>query len=303
MNSEGVVNAGPATDGRASVIHDLGYRGYDGPRRSTLAIARTLYLTGLQHAFGLRRSGRSKVLPFVLLGFNLVPAAVLVGVIALTKIEPPVGYADYAVQTQVLSSIFAAAQAPVLFSRDLRHGSIVLYLARPLSSALLAVTRWLSLTSAIAIFLLTPVLLLYLGSLLAGHDAGAQSAAAGKAALALLLLSALLASITGLISAWSTRRGFAVVASIAVLVLGGGVVSIVQLLAIDSGSSLVGQLAGLASPYTLYAGIAHALDSAVQSAISPPVGGLAILGYALVGVGVPVICALLLVVRFGRAAR
>ena len=287
--------------GGASVIHDLGYRGYDGPRRSTFAIARTLYVTGLLHAFGLKRSGRSKVLPFALLGFNLVPAAVLVGVVALTKIEPPVHYPDYASLTQVLSSIFAAAQAPVLFSRDLRHGSIVLYLARPLRSALLAVTRWLSLTSAIAIFLLAPVLLLWIGSLLARHDAAEHSAAAGKAALAALLLAAVLASVTGLISAWSTRRGFAVVASIAVLVLGGGVVSIVQFLAIDVGSSLVGQAAGLLSPYSLYAGIAHALDSAAQ-AVTPPTG-LGVLAYVGVALGVPAACLALLVQRFRRAAR
>mgnify|MGYP002682755327 CR=1 FL=1 len=88
---------------------------------------------------------------------------------------------------------------------------------------MLAVTRWLSLACAIAIFLLATVLLLFIGSLLAGHDAATHAQQAGKAALAVLLLAALLASITGVLSAWSTRRGFAVVGSIAVLVLGGGV--------------------------------------------------------------------------------
>ena len=47
------------------VIHDLGYRGYAGAREGTGAIARTLFLTGLRHCFGLGRSGRSKVLPFL----------------------------------------------------------------------------------------------------------------------------------------------------------------------------------------------------------------------------------------------
>ena len=41
---------------------------------------------------------------------------------------------------QVLVTLFAAAQAPVLVSRDLRHRSIVLYLARPLPPALFALT-------------------------------------------------------------------------------------------------------------------------------------------------------------------
>ena len=47
---------------RSGVIHDLGYRRYDGPRHGAATIARTLYVTGLRHAFGLGRSGRSKVL-------------------------------------------------------------------------------------------------------------------------------------------------------------------------------------------------------------------------------------------------
>ena len=67
--------------------------------------------------------------------------------------EPPVEYAGYAAQTQMLLSVFAAAQAPILFSRDLRYGSIVLYLARPLRSSTFALTRWASLTAALLVFL------------------------------------------------------------------------------------------------------------------------------------------------------
>ena len=52
---------------RSGVIHDLGYRRYDGPRDGTATIARTLYVTGLRHTYGLGRSGKSKILPFILL--------------------------------------------------------------------------------------------------------------------------------------------------------------------------------------------------------------------------------------------
>ena len=45
------------------VIHDLGYRRYDGPRDGVAIIARTLYVTGLRYAFGLGRSGKSKNRP------------------------------------------------------------------------------------------------------------------------------------------------------------------------------------------------------------------------------------------------
>jgi hypothetical protein len=62
-----VTDPSAATPAGGSVIHDLGYRPYTGPRLGPGAIARALTLTGFRNAFGLGRSGRSKVLPFVLL--------------------------------------------------------------------------------------------------------------------------------------------------------------------------------------------------------------------------------------------
>ena len=44
---------------RPGVIHDLGYRHFDGVRDGTPTIARTLFVTGLRHAYGLGRSGKS----------------------------------------------------------------------------------------------------------------------------------------------------------------------------------------------------------------------------------------------------
>ncbi len=109
-----------ATPAGGSVIHDLGYRPYTGPRLGAGAIARALTLTGFRNAFGLGRSGKSKVLPFVLLALNLMPAVIVGGVLAFAGLdELPIGYAEYASTTQVLVGIFVAAQAPVLFSRDL----------------------------------------------------------------------------------------------------------------------------------------------------------------------------------------
>ena len=70
-----------ATPAGGSVIHDLGYRPYTGPRVGPGAIARALTLTGFRNAFGLGRSGKSKVLPFILLALNLMPAVIVGGVL------------------------------------------------------------------------------------------------------------------------------------------------------------------------------------------------------------------------------
>ena len=50
------------------------------PRDGTAAIARALFVTGLRHAYGLGRSGKSKVMPFLLLAMSVLPALIVVGV-------------------------------------------------------------------------------------------------------------------------------------------------------------------------------------------------------------------------------
>ncbi len=247
---------------RTGVIHDIGYRGYDGVREGTGAVALTLYVTGLRHAFGLGRSGKSKVLPFLLMGLGTLPAVIVVGVVTVIGLESlPVSYAAYLSQIQMLVTLFAAAQAPVLVSRDLRHRSIVLYLARPLSPSLFALVRWASLATAILLFMLLPTVVLYAGGLLAGLDAGEQTPIFLRSMGLQVLLAALLAGITGLISAWALRRGFAVVASIVALIVVSGVVRIVQGITDYEDIETVGEIAGLFSPWTLHNGLAQAWNA------------------------------------------
>ncbi len=286
---------------RTGVIHDLGYRRYDGPRDGTATIARTLYVTGLRHTFGLGRSGRSKILPFVLLGLCTLPAAIVVGVVTLISLdELPIGYASYTTQTQLLVSLFAAAQAPVLFSRDLRHRSIVLYLARPLPAPVFALTRWASLTSALLVFTLLPLLVLYAGALLAGLDVSDQTTAMLKAVALLLLTTMVVAGITGVISSVSLRRGFAIVGSIVALVVVPGVVTAVQAIASSEGADDVGVAAGLASPWSLHSGLADAWDAGV-TVFTPPTGGW-VVAYLAVAVLIAAVTTAALVRRLMRVA-
>ena len=76
----------PATTNRpAGVIHDLGYRPYGGPRLSDGQVAWSFFVTGLRNTYGLGRSGRSKVLPMIMLGMMLLPALILVGVLVQAR--------------------------------------------------------------------------------------------------------------------------------------------------------------------------------------------------------------------------
>jgi ABC-2 type transport system permease protein len=282
---------------RSGVIHDIGYRGYEGPREGTGALVLSLYVTGLRHAFGLGRSGRSKVLPFLLLALGALPAVIVIGVVTMIGLDDlPISYAAYLSQIQMLVTLFGAAQAPVLVSRDLRHRSIVLYLARPLSPSLFALTRWASLATAILAFTLLPTMVLYLGGLLAGLDAGEETPIFLRSVVLQVLLAAVLAGITGLISAWALRRGFAVVASIVALIVVAGVVRIVQEIADFERIDTVGELAGLFSPWSLHNGLAEAWEAGGRVTIA--LTGAWPIAYLVTALVVWAACLSLLVRRF-----
>lgn len=285
------------------VIHDIGYRHYDGPRADTRAIALHLFTTGLRHAYGLGRSGRSKVLPTLLGLFTLAPAVVMVAMTALLSFdEPMTGYTQYTNNVQVLVSVFAAAQAPVLFSRDLRTRSIVLHLARPLSSAAFALVRWASLAAAIALFVVVPTVVLYAGALLAGADVGEQTREWLTSLPLALLLSCLLAAVTGVVSSVALRRGFAVVGSVVALLVVGTVVTSVQYITEESGNPRAGELAGLFSPWSLVNGLADVADTGLSVA-TPPEGPAMVTLYLVVALAVVAASLAFLVLRFATAGR
>lgn len=284
------------------VIHDIGYRHHDGPLESTRRTALHLFFTGLRHAYGLGRSTRSKVLPMLLGVLALAPAVIMVAMSAVLGLDGPVvGYADYTNQVQVLVSLFTASQAPVLFSRDLRSRSIVLYLARPLSSRAFAVTRWASLTTACLLFVVVPTTVLWAGSLLGGADVTDETTAWLRSLPVALLLAALLAAITGLISSLALRRGLAVVGSVLVLVVLNSIMLLLQEIATEYGNDGAATVAGLFSPWLLVNGLGDAFDAGISTTAPPE--GLAVLAYLAVGLMVTLGCVAALVGRFAKAGR
>ena len=164
----------------AGVIHDIGYRPYAGDRLGEAAVAWSLFRTGVRNCFGLGRSTRSKVLPMSLLGAMLLPAVILVAVLVQAKdafglTGQIVPYARYPMITQVVISVFVAAQAPALISRDLRFRTITLYLARPLRRSTYALVRLASLLAAVFALIASPLLVLYVGGLLADLPPGRET--------------------------------------------------------------------------------------------------------------------------------
>ena len=261
----------------AAVIHDLGYRSYEGPRLGEREVAWSFFETGLRNSFGLGRSARSKVLPMLLLGTMLLPALILVGVLVQAKNllgldEQIVAYSTYPLTTQLLISVFVASQAPALVSRDLRFRTITLYLARPMRRSTYVVVRLASLTAATFLLIASPLLLMYVGGLLAELPAGRETGRFLGAVVGALLLAACLSGVAALVSALTIRRGLAVAAVIIVLLVSYTVVATIQGVALESGHRTIGEVAGLFSPYTLVNGVQVFVFDAPPGTPTPPVG-------------------------------
>jgi ABC-2 type transport system permease protein len=271
----------------AAVIHDLGYRPYTGPRLGEGPVAWAFFRTGLRNCYGLGRSGRSKVLPMVLLGLMLLPALILVGVLVQAKNllgldEQIVAYSTYPMTTQLLISVFVAAQAPALISRDLRFRTITLYLARPMRRSTYVLVRLASLTAATFVLIGAPLLLMYVGGLLAELPPGRETGRFLGALVGALLLSACLAGLAAVVAALTVRRGLAVAAVIVVLLVSYTVVATVQGIAFEADHAGVGRVAGLFSPYTLVNGVLVFLFDAPAATPTPPTGtGLGLLYLAV----------------------
>jgi ABC-2 type transport system permease protein len=290
---------------RPAVIHDLGYRPYAGARHGSGYVAWSLYKLGVRHGFGLGRSGKSKVLPFGLLALMVAPAVILVGVIVLVPRfdEQIVAYTSYPVVTQLLVSVFVAAQAPVLFSRDIRYRTLALYFARPLRRTTFVLVRYASLSTAVLLLLLAPLLVLYVGGLLAGLPVGRETVDVLVAVLGVVVLAALLAALAAVVAAVTPRRGLAVAAIVVLLVLGYAVVRAVMGIAFDADAEVVGTVAGVFSPYTLFSGmLTSVFDAPVPAGMTVPSSALGGLGYFAVTVLAVAAAVVVLTVRYRRLA-
>jgi ABC-2 type transport system permease protein len=247
-------------------IHNIGYRPYDGVRLGRAYARRSLYTQSLRGAYGLGRSARSKVLPMILFGVMCLPAAIVVAVAITTKMKDlPIEYTRYAVVTQAVISLYLAAQAPQSVSRDLRFRTVPLYFSRPLERIDYVLAKYGAMASALFILAAAPLVVLYVGALLAKMDFADQTKGFGQGLVSVAVLALLFGGIGLVVAAFTPRRGFGVAGVIAVLVITYGAVSTVQAIASTRGSDGAVAWIGLFSPITLVAGLQNAFLGANSS--------------------------------------
>ncbi|MEU3338384.1 ABC transporter permease [Streptomyces sp. NPDC006668] len=291
-----------AVPGDQTRIHNIGYRNYDGPRLGRSYATRSLYSQSLRGAYGLGRSIKSKVLPMLLFVVMCVPAAVMVAVAVATKAkELPVDYTRYAIIMQAVISLYVASQAPQSVSRDLRFKTVPLYFSRPIETADYVRAKYAALASAMFVLTAAPLIVLYVGALLAKLDFAHQTKGFAQGLVSVALLSLLFAGIGLVIASVTPRRGFGIAAVIAVLTISYGAVSTLQAIADAQNSSGAIPWIGLFSPVTLIDGVQSAFlgaSSAFPGAVGPTNGEGAV--YVLVVLGLIAACYGLLMRRYKK---
>jgi ABC-2 type transport system permease protein len=270
------VPAPAGTPGDQTRIHNIGYRNYDGPRLGRSYATRSLYSQSLRGAYGLGRSVKSKVLPMLLFVVMCVPAAIMVAVAVATKAKDlPVDYTRYAIIMQAVISLYVASQAPQSVSRDLRFKTVPLYFSRPIETADYVRAKYAALASALFVLTAAPLIVLYVGALLAKLDFADQTKGFGQGLVSVALLSLLFAGIGLVIASMTPRRGFGIAAVIAVLIVSYGAVSTLQAIADAQNSESAIPWIGLFSPVTLIDGVQSAFlgaTSAFPGAVAPSNG-------------------------------
>jgi ABC-2 family transporter protein len=204
----------------ASVIHDIGYKPYSGPRLGRAQIVRALYVHSVRGIFGLGRGAKAKIVPWFVIAVVLVPAALNVYLSSQDK-TLALKYGSMNYHLMILSLLFVAIAAPELVSRDLRHHTLPLYFSRPLHRRDYPLAKLLALFSALLLVELLPVLITYVGQIASsssGSEIWQDSRAAFPAVFVAVAQSALFASLSLLIASTTGRRVIAT-GAIAILFL------------------------------------------------------------------------------------
>ncbi len=212
--SQGPPAAATGITGATGVIHDLGYRRYEGQRLGRAQIVRALAWHSLRSAFGIGRGVKAKIVPLVTFGIMCLPAVINAAAVALSSSHARIiPYDTYVSALRVLvMTVFIAAQAPELVSRDLRSHVLPLYFARPVRRADYPLAKLAAFVLACLIMIEIPELLLYLGTVLQAHgvsDIWAQTRALTPGLLVGLMWAVVLAAIGIALASFSGRRAYA----------------------------------------------------------------------------------------------
>jgi ABC-2 type transport system permease protein len=282
----------------ASVIHDIGYQRYTGRRLGRGAVFGSIYVHGFRTAFGLGRTAKAKIFPWLVAGIVLLVAVILAAVRSQIG-SLPLNYFQFADAMSWLVIFFVAIVAPELVSRDLRSGVLPLYFSRPLRAADYIGAKFVALVTAVWLLLGVPQFVIFLGGAfttktgISGvwHELGDLL----PSWLYSLLWAVLFASISLLIASLTGKRAFAAAGIVAAFLMTSPVVGVLLILP----STTAQHLAGLASPMSLNSGIASWLFAGSNTGLDVDRFGPV---YGIEAFTIIAGCLLLLLARYRKVA-
>jgi ABC-2 type transport system permease protein len=257
----------------SGVIHNIGYRRYDGLRLGRAQIVRALTWSSLRAAFGFGRGAKAKIFPVLLFALMMLPAAVN----AVAVAENPAGgaivsYDGYVPSLRTVALlIFVALEAPNLVSADLRNHTLPLYFARPIKRVDYPVAKLIAFFLACLAMIEIPLLALYAGNVAVAKGAGkvwAQTTQLGPGLLYGVAWAILLAGLGLLLASTTGKRVFAICAIGIPLFFTWILATVLSHVGAQAYGpfdlarpSALASLSGLISPFTLLGGLLHWLQA------------------------------------------
>lgn len=273
-----------------SVIHDIGYQRYEGVRLGRRNATVALFTHGLRLAFGLGRSAKAKIFPWITVG--LVGAIALVFAVAKSQGEE-VSYLDVPQVASVLTLIFLAVVAPELVSRDLRNNLLPLLFSRPIRRVDYVFAKLAALVAAVWLLMAGPLTLIFAAGAFGSDDIWSEVGGLLSGYAMSAIYAVIFGALALMIASVASRRAFAAGAIAAVFLVSLPVVGVLM----ELGSETVEQVAPVGSPMMLPEGIRKFVFGTGEIEI----GNFGPL-YGAVGVLLPTVCVLLLLLRYRKVA-
>jgi ABC-2 type transport system permease protein len=297
----GEATAAGAAQGTA-VIHDLGYRRYQGERLGRRAAVLALTLHSLRGAFGLGRTARAKVIPFMLFGVMMLPAVVHIAGMALAQQEV-VLYPHYMMIWQPVLAIFLAAQAPYLVAPDLRFRVLPVYLSRPVRVADYVGAKVAAMAAALLVLTAVPLTVMFVGELLVDLPGDPRTGGYVAALVSSAVLAVLLASLGVTVASLTPRRGLGVASVIGLYLLSSSVSTVLYAVLESLSRDDTARWALLLNPFFLVDavqvwlfGTPPATGDGYPAGVGGPLAAVAVLGLIA-------LATLVLIARYRKAAR
>ena len=219
----------------AGEVFDLGYQSYEGDRHGRWQARRAIWRDGVRTTLGLGRGVTKKVAPVIFIGLMWLPAVVVIviggfistfGGDAAAEMGVP-NAAEYYDWAFAFGLLFAAVVAPELLCPDRRQGVITLYLVRPITATDYVAARWFAFLTVMAFALWFPQLLIFGWNALSASNPGDWATdhwdqlprflAAGG------VLALFLTTLAMCASAFTTRRPYAAIGTLAIVAIGAAV--------------------------------------------------------------------------------